>query len=87
VAVDLTGASLAHVGRGHALVRGPQWRPAQVVDASLEVLASLDHEVGRRGSFAAYLGSGAAAAGTTSPSSCSCAAARVSAVGSDPPPP
>jgi selenocysteine-specific elongation factor len=29
-----------------------------MVDASLDVLASLGHEVGRRGSYAAYLGSG-----------------------------
>ncbi len=58
VAVNLTGAGVGDVGRGHALVREGQWRPTQVVDASLEVLASLGHEVGRRGAYAAYLGSG-----------------------------
>ena len=30
VAVNLTGASLAHVGRGQALVRAEQWRPTQI---------------------------------------------------------
>jgi selenocysteine-specific elongation factor len=58
VAVNLTGASLADVGRGQALVRAEHWRPTRMVDASLDVLASLGHEVGRRGSYAAYLGSG-----------------------------
>ena len=58
LAVNITGATLAHVRRGHALVRGRQWRPTQTVDASLDVLASLGHEVSRRGSYAAYVGSG-----------------------------
>jgi selenocysteine-specific elongation factor len=58
VAVNLTGATAGETARGHALVRAEQWRPTRVVDASLQVLASLDHEVTRRGSYAAYLGSG-----------------------------
>jgi len=58
VAVNLTGAALAEMVRGHALVRPGQWRPSRTVDASLEVLAALDHEVTRRGSYAAHLGSG-----------------------------
>ena len=44
--------------RGHALVRPGQWAPTRTVDASLDVLASLDHEVSRRGAYQVYLGSG-----------------------------
>ncbi len=58
VAVNLTGATLADTARGHALVRRGQWRPTRMVDASLEVLASLTHVVTRRGSYALYVGSG-----------------------------
>jgi selenocysteine-specific elongation factor len=58
VAVNLTGATPAETARGHALVRPGQWRPSRTVDASLEVLAALDHDVTRRGSYVVYLGSG-----------------------------
>lgn len=58
VAVNFTGAAVADTTRGDALVRPGQWRPTQMVDASLQVLSSLDHEVTRRGSYAAYVGSG-----------------------------
>ena len=58
VAVNFTGAAVADTARGDALVRPEQWRPTRMVDASLQVLASLDHEVTRRGSYAAYVGSG-----------------------------
>jgi len=58
VAVNLTGVTRAETKRGHALVKAGQWRPTRVVDASLRVLASVDHEVTRRGSYAAYIGSG-----------------------------
>jgi selenocysteine-specific elongation factor len=58
VAVNLVGISHDQVWRGQALVRAAQWAPTQTFDATLEVLASLDHEVSRRGAYHAYLGSG-----------------------------
>jgi selenocysteine-specific elongation factor len=58
LAVNLTGVAHEQVLRGHALVRPGQWEPTRTVDASLEVLASLDHEVSRRGAYAVYVGSG-----------------------------
>jgi selenocysteine-specific elongation factor len=63
LAVNLTGIAHEQVLRGHALVRPGQWEPTRTVDASLEVLASLDHEVSRRGAFALYVGSGEHAIG------------------------
>jgi selenocysteine-specific elongation factor len=59
VAANLTGASTRDAPRGHALVRPGQWRPTRTADATLTVLASLGHEVTRRGSYAAHVGSGA----------------------------
>ncbi len=58
LAVNLTGVPHERVGRGQAVVRPGQWHRAKVVDASLSVLASLDHPVERRGAYAAYIGSG-----------------------------
>jgi len=58
VAVNLTGVAHDEVARGAALVRPDQWQPTRMVDASLAVLAGLDHEVSARGAFQAYLGSG-----------------------------
>ena len=58
VAVNLTGVAHVDVVRGDALVRADQWRATRMVDASLRVLPSLDHPVGRRGAYAAYVGSG-----------------------------
>ncbi len=58
LAVNLTGVSHEQVTRGHALVRPGQWAPTGTVDASLDVLASLDHDVSRRGAYQLYLGSG-----------------------------
>ena len=58
VAVNLVGVAHDDVERGHALVRARQWHLTRRVDASLSVLASLDHEVSRRGAYVAYLGSG-----------------------------
>ena len=58
LAVNLTGIGHDEVGRGDVLVRGRQWAPTRVFDASLTVLASVDHDVSRRGAYAAYLGSG-----------------------------
>jgi len=58
VAVNLSGVPHDRLARGDALVRGGQWRPTRTVDASLRVLDALQHDVSRRGAFAAYVGSG-----------------------------
>ncbi|HSH23488.1 MAG TPA: selenocysteine-specific translation elongation factor [Acidimicrobiales bacterium] len=58
VAVNLVGVGHDDVRRGDALVRPRQWHVTRRIDASLAVLASLDHEVSRRGAYVAYLGSG-----------------------------
>lgn len=58
VAVNLSGTGHDEVGRGDAVVMAGRWHQARTVDASLEVLAALDHPVSRRGSYVAYLGSG-----------------------------
>jgi len=58
LAINLAGVSHDQLRRGQAVVKGGHWFPARVVDASLSVLAGLDHAVGRRGAYAAYIGSG-----------------------------
>jgi len=58
VAANLSGVRHDQVQRGDALVRAGQWEPTRVFDASLQVLAGLDHAVSRRGAFEVYLGSG-----------------------------
>ncbi|MDQ3353835.1 MAG: selenocysteine-specific translation elongation factor [Actinomycetota bacterium] len=58
VAVNVVGVAHDEVERGDALVRPGQWHLTRRIDASLGVLASLDHEVSRRGAYVAYLGSG-----------------------------
>jgi selenocysteine-specific elongation factor len=58
LAVNLSGIGHRDVVRGAVLVRSGQWHRATVIDASLEVLASIDREVTRRGAYFAYLGSG-----------------------------
>jgi len=58
VAVNLAGVEHGDLHRGDCLVEATRWRPTQRLDASLEVLASLDHEVSRRGAYVAYFGSG-----------------------------
>ena len=58
LAVNLAGVSHDRVRRGQALIRAGQWHLTRTVDASLSVLAGLDHDVGRRGAYAIYLGSG-----------------------------
>ncbi|MGH9089499.1 MAG: selenocysteine-specific translation elongation factor [Acidimicrobiales bacterium] len=57
---DRGGSRLAGLGRGQALVRGGQWSPTTVVDATLTVLDAAPAPVGRdgRGAYHAYLGSG-----------------------------
>jgi len=58
VAVNLTGVAHGDVARGDALVRPGQWRPTRMFDASLRVLAGLEHDVSRRGAYHAYIGAG-----------------------------
>jgi selenocysteine-specific elongation factor len=57
VALNLNGVGHDEIGRGHAVVAPDRWRPTDRFDASLDVLASLDHEVSRRGAYLAYVGS------------------------------
>ena len=58
VAVNLAGIDHDAVGRGDPLVHPGRWHETEVVDATLTVLASLDHDVSRRGAHVAYIGSG-----------------------------
>ncbi|MFZ9627940.1 MAG: selenocysteine-specific translation elongation factor [Ilumatobacteraceae bacterium] len=58
VAVNLAGIDHTELHRGDAVIDRAQWRPTRRFDARLEVLASLDHAVTRRGSYLAYIGSG-----------------------------
>ena len=58
VAINLSGVSHDALARGQAVVRPGQWADAAMVDCSLTVLESLDHDVSRRGAYQAYLGSG-----------------------------
>jgi len=58
VAVNLSGVARDELARGDALVRPRQWRPTRTFDASLRTLAALGHDVGRRGAYQLYVGSG-----------------------------
>ena len=57
---DRGGTLHGRLGRGQALVRGAQWLPTAVFDATLTVLAGAPAPVGRdgRGAHHAYVGSG-----------------------------
>jgi selenocysteine-specific elongation factor len=57
VALNLNGVGHDEIGRGHVVVTPARWRPTDQFDASLDVLASLDHDVSRRGAYLAYIGS------------------------------
>ena len=58
VALNLAGVDRHELTRGDVVVTLGRWRATRVVDASLAVLRSLDHEVSRRGAYLAYVGSG-----------------------------
>jgi selenocysteine-specific elongation factor len=58
VAVNVVGVGHEQARRGDALVPPSRWHTTRTFDASLRVLPAIDHEVGRRGAYAAYLGSG-----------------------------
>ncbi|MGH9214118.1 MAG: SelB C-terminal domain-containing protein [Acidimicrobiales bacterium] len=57
-ALNLAGIDRRAIRRGDAIVRAGQWHYTAVVDATLQVLASIDHEVTQRGAYLAYLGTG-----------------------------
>jgi selenocysteine-specific elongation factor len=57
VALNLVGVGHEDVERGDAVVTPGRWKVTDRVDARLDVLASLDHEVSRRGAHVAYVGS------------------------------
>ncbi|MET0326016.1 MAG: selenocysteine-specific translation elongation factor [Ilumatobacteraceae bacterium] len=58
VALNLAGVEHTELARGDVVVTPGRWRATERIDASLTVLASLDHVVSRRGAYAAYIGSG-----------------------------
>jgi selenocysteine-specific elongation factor len=58
VALNLSGVSHEDLLRGDAIVRGAQWHQTRRIDARLDVLAAVDHQVSRRGAYALALGSG-----------------------------
>lgn len=57
-ALNLGGIGHDAIGRGDVLVREGQWHRTRVFDGTLTVLASLDHDVSRRGAHLLYLGAG-----------------------------
>ncbi len=57
-AVNLSGVDHNDLARGHAVIEPDRWLLTDRVDAELSVLPTLDHEVSRRGSYVAYIGSG-----------------------------
>jgi selenocysteine-specific elongation factor len=56
-ALNLAGIGHDDIARGDAVVTPGRWATTTRVDAHLDVLASLDHEVSRRGAYVAYVGS------------------------------
>lgn len=59
VAVNLAGVAHDDVRRGDPVTHPGRWHRTDRVDASLTVLATLDHPVSRRGAWTVHLGSGA----------------------------
>jgi selenocysteine-specific elongation factor len=58
VALNLSGVDHHDLSRGDAVVEPDRWHLTDRIDASLDVLASLDHDVSRRGAYVAYIGAG-----------------------------
>lgn len=58
VALNLSGVEHHDLRRGMAVVDLAQWRPTTRLDASLHVLHTLGHAVGRKGAYTAHIGSG-----------------------------
>ena len=57
-ALNLVGVDHGDVARGDVVIAPDPWARSQRVDATLGVLADLDHVVSRRGAYLAYIGSG-----------------------------
>jgi len=57
-ALNLAGVAHPELTRGDVVVRDGQWHRADTVDAELCVLASLEHQVTRRGAYTIHIGSG-----------------------------
>ena len=57
-ALNLSGVDHHQLDRGSVLVVDRQWRPTRRCDASLVVLGSLLHDLGSRGNYMMYIGSG-----------------------------
>ena len=58
VALNLGGVDHHELLRGDAVIEPERWYLTDRIDASLDVLVSLDHEVSRRGAYVAYVGAG-----------------------------
>lgn len=57
-ALNLSGVDHHQLDRGAVLVNDRQWKPTRCCDAMLTVLNSLKHDVGHRGNYMMYVGSG-----------------------------
>jgi selenocysteine-specific elongation factor len=57
VALNLGGVAHTDLERGAVVVHPGRWHLTDRFDATLDVLAALEHDVSRRGAFQAYLGS------------------------------
>ena len=57
-AINLSGIGHDQLSRGDVLVRKGEWHETSVFDGQLNVLASLDHDVSRRGAHLLYIGAG-----------------------------
>jgi selenocysteine-specific elongation factor len=58
VALNLAGIGIDDLSRGSAVVTPGLWHLTDRFDASITVLAALDHPVSRRGAYVVYIGSG-----------------------------
>lgn len=57
LAVNLAGVDHDHLRRGDVVVRDGDWHLTSVVDATITVLAALDHPLSRRGAHTVHVGS------------------------------
>lgn len=58
VALNLSGIEHHEIERGDAVIPPAAWHMTTTFDARLHVLGSVDHQVGRRGAYVVYIGSG-----------------------------
>ena len=57
VALNLTGLDTAQLARGDAVVCPGQWRATTEIDVSVQTVRGIDHALGDRGAYKAYIGS------------------------------